>query len=118
MKYRLISYSMANSRMPIAINRIKIMLLTTNNNEVSINGAVILYPEKNSNTFNKFLCSVPLDFRQKVKNNPSTTNLNNKFSERYSYFRYQYCKRFDTFPPKELGESNCINAIKSIKNNK
>lgn len=41
---------MANSRMPIAINRIKVMLLTTNNKEVSINDAVILYPEKNSNT--------------------------------------------------------------------
>lgn len=104
--------------MPIAINRIKIMLLTTNNKEVSINGAVILYPEKNSNTFNKFLCSVPLDFRQKVKNNPSTINLNNNSQKDTRIFPYQYCKRFDTFPPKELGESNCINAIKSIKNNK
>lgn len=68
---------MTNTRMPIAINRIKIMLLTTNNKEVSINDAVILWPEKDSNTQNKFLCSVPLDFRQKVKKNPSTTNFNN-----------------------------------------
>lgn len=74
---------MANSRMPIAINRIKIMLLTTNNKEVSINNAVILCPEKNSNTLNEFLCSVPLDFRQKVKINPSTTNLN-KNSHKYT----------------------------------
>lgn len=91
---------MANSLMRIAINRIKIMLLTTNNKEVSITDAVILYPEKNSNTLNKFLCSVPLDFRQKVKNNPSTTNLNNNSQKDTRIFLTNTARSSILFHPK------------------